>query len=209
MMNGSQRAAVALGVGYVLGRRRKLRAATVLAAATAVGGMSIGGLVMRRGAEMVVKSGVMDKVPPQVSDLADVVRGDLLTAGKAAVTSAVSGRLDSVTDSLHDRAERLRDPGAAVAEGAEAATGTAKGAAGAARSAAGGTTRRLRRRGADAEHDETQAEPDDTEDAYAEDEDAYTEDEYDEGDEPEQDERPARHTAASGRRRSPVTRTRR
>jgi hypothetical protein len=120
-MKGSTRAAMALGVGYLLGRHRKLRTATVMAVATAAGGTNVGSLVMRRGAKMLVSSGVMDKVPPQVGDLVEVVRGDLLQAGKGAATSAVSGRIDSLTDSLHNRAERLRNPEAAVAEGADAA----------------------------------------------------------------------------------------
>jgi hypothetical protein len=45
-MRGSIRAATAIGVGYVLGRRRKLRTAALLAAATAVGGKSVGGLIL-------------------------------------------------------------------------------------------------------------------------------------------------------------------
>src|SRR5258707_6985286 len=129
-MKGSTRAAVALGVGYLLGRQRKLRTATVMAVATAAGGTSVGGLVMRRGAKMLVSSGVMDKVPPQVGDLVDTVRGDLLLAGKGAATAAVSSRIDSLTDSLHGRAERLRNPGAAAAEAAGGAGQAAGGAAG-------------------------------------------------------------------------------
>ena len=221
-MNGSQRAAVALGVGYVLGRRRKLRVATVLVVTTAVGGTSVGGLVMRRGAKMIVNAGIMDKLPPQVGELVDVVRGDLLGAGKAAASAAVSSRIDSLTDSLHDRAEALRNPGAVVAEGTEAAAGaardTARGTAGAARGAATATagaarvpTQRLRGRGRGAD-----AEPDESRDDDYDDEDTYPEDDYEEGDyderEPEpdeQDERPARPAASPGRRRPSVTRTRR
>lgn len=37
-MKSGMRAATALGIGYVLGRRKKLRTATMMAAAAAVGG---------------------------------------------------------------------------------------------------------------------------------------------------------------------------
>ena len=55
-MKCSTQAAVAIGVGYLLGRRRKLRAATVMAAATAVGGTTVGGMVMSRGMKLLASS---------------------------------------------------------------------------------------------------------------------------------------------------------
>src|SRR6185437_11324132 len=109
-MKGSTRAATAIAVGYVLGRRRKLRTATLMAAATAVGGTTVGGLVMRRGMKMLGSSEALGKVAPQLADFADIVRGDLVTAGKAALTTAATSRVDALTDSLHDRAERVRNP---------------------------------------------------------------------------------------------------
>ena len=154
-MKCTMRAAVALGVGYLLGRRHKLRTATVMAVAAAAGGTSVG---------------VMDRVPPQVGEIVDAVRGDLLDAAKAAASAVVTSKIDSLADSLHDRAERLRNPGATVAEGAGAAAGaardragatagaaagaardTAAGAARAARGPASGATRRVLRRGTDSE----------------------------------------------------------
>jgi hypothetical protein len=213
-MKGSTRAAMALGVGYLLGRQRKLRTATVMAVATAAGGTNVGSLVMRRGAKMLVNSGVMDKVPPQVGDLVDVVRGDLLQAGKGAATAAVSSRIDSLTDSLHGRAERLRNPGEAAGKAAGGAVRTGRGAAGSA-------TRRLRGRGSDDDvaADEVADEPvdeeqepysdeaaDEDEDEYADDE--YADDDYDEAepaDQPEEQDAPPRRRRA----RSPVSRTRR
>ena len=112
-------AATAIGVGYVLGRRKKLRTATMLAAATAVGGTTVGGIALKRGMKMLGSTDALQKVAPQLGELADMVRGDLVAAGKAAATAAVSNRMDALTDSLHDRAERLRNPEAAVAEGAD------------------------------------------------------------------------------------------
>jgi hypothetical protein len=212
MMKSSQRAAATtLAVGYVLGRRRKLRTATLMAVAMAAGRTGVGAMVAKRGAKLLVSSKALDKVPPQVGELVDVVRDDLVAAGKAAASAAVTNRIDSLTDSLHDRAEQLRNPGAAVAEGAEAASGAArkgaKGGAGAARGAAGGATRRVRGRGAD---DEAATREDDDAAGYA-DEDTYPEDSYSadddragedrEDDEPDQ--RPARRASGAARRQPP------
>jgi hypothetical protein len=227
-MKCSTQAAVAIGVGYLLGRRRKLRTATVLAAATAVGGTSVGGMALRQGAKLLANSGVLDKMPPQVADLVDVVRGDLVNAGKAAATAAVTKRIDALTDSLHDRAERIRNPEEAVAEGADAATGaardTGKRAAGAARGAAGAATRRRRGRDLDSERaDEEPAEdatdedeePEGNYDPYDDRDEAGEDDAHDVRDEADEDEDekpakrsvPAQRTAA--RRRPVASRTRR
>ena len=141
-MKGSMRAAAAIGVGYLLGRRKKFRMATMLAAATAVGGTTVGGIALKRGMKMLGSSDALQKVAPQLGQLTDVVRGDLLAAGKAAASSALSNRMDALTDSLHDRAERVRNPEAAVADSADTAAKTGKKAAGAGKKAAGGTATR-------------------------------------------------------------------
>jgi hypothetical protein len=222
-MKGSMRAATAIGVGYLLGRRRKLRTATLMAAAYAVGGTTVGSMVLKRGMKMLNNSEVFGKIAPQLTEMTDVVRGDLLTAGKAAATAAVSNRVDSLTDSLHDHAERLRNPAAAasdVAEGAGEAAGTAgRAASGGARraaSTAGGAAQRVTgRRGTKS------AEPEDED--YREDEDfpegeADEAEDYEDGepddyaDEPDEDEPEepvaARPRRGGGSRRSPVSRTR-
>ena len=220
-MKGSMRAATAIGVGYLLGRRRKLRTATFMAAAYAVGGTTVGSMVLKRGMKMLNSTEAFGKIAPQLTDITDVVRGDLLTAGKAAATAAVSNRVESLTGSLHDRAESLRNPAAAVsdtAEGAGKAAGTAgKAASGGARraaSTAGGAAGRVTgRRGTPA------AEPEDED--YREDEDfpegeADETEDYEDGepdgyaDEPDEDEEPAAARPRRGAsRRSPVSRTRR
>ena len=115
-MKGSTRAAVALGVGYMLGRRRKLRTATVMAVATAAGGTTLGGMMFRRGAKYLGSTDAIGKLAPQAGEIADVVRGDLIGAGKAAATAAVNNRVDALTGSLHERAERLRNPGEAIGD---------------------------------------------------------------------------------------------
>lgn len=197
-MKGSARTAAALGVGYVLGRQHKLRTATMMAAVAAFGSTPAGGMVMRRGVKLLGSaSGLTDKMPPEIGEIIDVVRGDLLPAGKAAVSAAATSRVDSLTDALHERAELARDPGAAVSGAADEAKRKTGGAASAAR-------RKTRIADRDDETDEDQA--DETEEP---------EDERDEGyeeadEEPDEaDEEPLTRVRTATRRRAPVTRARR
>jgi hypothetical protein len=205
-MKGGTQAALALGVGYVLGRRRKMRMATVIAAATATGGLGgLAGAALKRGMKMAGSSEALGKFAPQLGELADTVRSDLMDAGKAAATAAVTNRLETLTDSLHERAELVRDPGAAVSGAGKAAR---SGAGKAARSAADGATRRSRRGQEAPADDEAAGEPSEEEEAYAEEPDGYEPEGYDEeADEPEDDEREAAPVRRrSTRRRSPVAR---
>jgi len=226
-MNCSTRAATAVAVGYLLGRRRKFRTAVVMAAASAVGGSTVGGMLMKRGMKVLGSTEALGKIAPQLGDIADTVREDLLTAGKAAVTTAASNRLDTLTDSIHQRAERLRNPEAVVDEAAEHAQGAARGAGraassaggraasagGRAASAAGGTARRVTgRRGSQAEaeaddeyedYEPEEPEYDEADDTAADERDEYPEDDADADDEPDTG-RPrragnGRRTAAPGR----------
>lgn len=217
-MKGSARAAAAIGLGYVLGRRRKMRTATVMAIATAAGGTSVGGMLLRGGAKMLDSADLLGKISPQVADLADTVRGDLLDAGKAAATGALTSRVDMLTDSIHERAERVRNPGAAVAEGTEQAASAGRQAgssaargAGSAVDEAGGAARAASRRGRGRgrEYDERD---DDERDANGRGgEDAAETDDYEAGDAaaevPEESAGPLRRSAP--RRRPAVTRARR
>lgn len=176
-MKGSTRAAAAIGAGYVLGRRRKLRTAAVVAATAAVGSTSVGGMVLRRGAKLLGNIGLLDAVPSEITEIVDTVRGDLLPAGKAAASAAATSRVDALTDALHERAERLRDPAAFVSDTAEGAkdeagratadaTEKAGRAAGDATEKAGRATRRVTRKASrepepEEEEPEQSAEPDD------------------------------------------------
>jgi hypothetical protein len=145
-MKGGAQVALAVGVGYLLGRRRKMRMATMIAAGAAAGGIGgLGPAVLKRGAKMLSSTDIAGKLSPQVNEIVNTVRGDLLDAGKAAAATAVTSRMDSLTDSLHERAEAFRNPEAAVA-GAGRAAGKAGGAAGEAAGRAGGSVSKLRRR---------------------------------------------------------------
>jgi len=200
-MKGGTQAALAIGVGYVLGRRRKMRMATVMAAAAATGGLgTLGGAALRRGMKMLGSTEALGKFAPQLGELADTVRTDLMDAGKAAATAALTNRIESLTDSLHDRAEVMRDPGAAVSGAGKAA----RSGAGKAGTAAAGATRRARR---------AQEVPEDEEAADLNGEEPYAEDmEEPNGYEPEAEEEEADEPEAAPvrrrttRRRSPVAR---
>src|SRR5580693_7236587 len=131
-MKGNMRAAIALGIGYALGRKKRLRTATMMAAVAAFGSSSAGSLVLQRGLKVLSNTDALGKLAPQLGELADTVRGDLLDAGKAAVGAAVSNQVDSLTSSIHDRAERLRNPADAAAGGVGEATEAAASAGSAA-----------------------------------------------------------------------------
>jgi hypothetical protein len=204
-MKGGAQTAVAIGVGYYLGRRRKMRAATALALGAATGGLGgLGPAALKRGTKLLSNTDIAGSLGPQVNDIVDTVRGDLLDAGKAAATAAVTSRLESFADNLHDRAETLRHPEAAVSETVSEAGETVSEAgetvSGAGEKVAGDTVGRLRRRGRPAE--EAEEEDEEPADEYAEDE--GDEEEPGEPGEPEEPERPRRRAS-----RSPVTRTRR
>lgn len=210
-MKGGTQTALALGVGYLLGRRRKMRLATMLAAAAATRGVGgLGGAALSRGMKMLGSTEALGKFGPQLNELADTVRSDLVDAGKAAATAAVSSRIESLTDSLHERAELVRNPGAAASGVGKAARSGAGRAAGTARSGAGQATRRLRRRDQEAADIEDEEQPRDEEESYpeeAEEPEGY-EPEAEEGYEPEAEEpepdepRVARRRTGTGRRRT-------
>jgi hypothetical protein len=193
-MKAGAQAALALGVGYVLGRRRKLRMTTVLAAAAATGGVgTLGGMGLRRGLKMLSSTGALGDLGPQLGEIAETVRGDLVDAGKAAALAAVNERIGSLSDTLHDRAETLRSPAADVAEGAGSAARDVGRRAGRAAGREEGDGRASRKR----------REPEDAEEPYDEDEDAGEPDELD-------DDRPARPVhRRPARGRSAVSRARR
>jgi hypothetical protein len=222
-MKGGTRAAVGIGVGYVLGRRRKMRLATVLAVGAATGGIAgLGGSAVRRGAQALGSTEALGKLGPQFGEIADTVRGDLVEAGKAAAVAAVSGRIDALTDSLHDRAESLRNPAAAASEAGEAVRGAGEGAGHRVRSAGGRGRQAARPDAGRRRREEGPGEPEDPgEDEYdepADDEAEYDEadDDQDRADEDQADEdgaaerRPAPARRRAGARgRAPVSRTRR
>jgi hypothetical protein len=93
--------ALAVGFGYLLGRRKKLRKALALAGAAAVGRASLrpGGL-----------AGIAGNLLSGTGQLGDLGRlgAPLATAGKAAVTAAAGSGIEAVSGKLRDRTESMR-----------------------------------------------------------------------------------------------------
>ncbi|MFC8102887.1 hypothetical protein [Streptomyces sp. NPDC057363] len=97
--------AAAVAGGYLLGRTRKARLA--LAVGTYLVGRRVGltpGRVLSQGLAGLQQT-------PQLQELTDQVRGELLTAGRAAVTAAANRGLTGLADTLRDRTDALTGTG--------------------------------------------------------------------------------------------------
>ena len=114
-MSKSSTMALAVGAGYLLGRKHKLRMAALLAAAAAAasGGGGMAGRAVRSGGKLLSSPQVLDKLPPEAAKIAGLVRSDLAQAGKAAAQAAVSSRIEGLTSALYDRADVVRGGGPA------------------------------------------------------------------------------------------------
>ncbi|MFI6824472.1 hypothetical protein ACIBJE_26550 [Micromonospora sp. NPDC050187] len=99
-MKSGTRIGLAVGLGYVLGRRRRLRTALTLAAAVAAGRMSRDPAGLRKLGDLVQAS-------PQLHNLSRL-GGPLVGAGRAAATAAVGSGIDTVSGKLRGRADALR-----------------------------------------------------------------------------------------------------
>ncbi|MGP2436265.1 hypothetical protein [Streptomyces sp. JW3] len=109
------RAALAAAVagGYLMGRTKKAKLA--FAVGSYLTGRRLGlapGQVLSQGL------GRLQQVP-QFQELSDQVRGELLTAGRAAVTAAASRRLDRFADALRERTDTLDGAGRRDEDGYE------------------------------------------------------------------------------------------
>ncbi|WP_199733470.1 hypothetical protein [Micromonospora sp. BL4] len=100
-MKTGTRIGLAVGFGYLLGRRRKLRTALTLAAAVAAGRASRdpGGL-LKRGSDLLHSS-------PQLGNLGRL-GGPLVNAGRSAATAAAGSGVDALTGRLRGSADALR-----------------------------------------------------------------------------------------------------
>ncbi|MFD7062123.1 hypothetical protein [Streptomyces sp. NPDC059906] len=105
-MNDSRTAmAAAVAGGYLLGRTKKAKLAF------AVGSYLVGRRVgLSPGQVLGQGLGSLQRAP-QVQELTDQVRGELLTAGRAAVSAAANRRLTTFADTLRDRTEALTGEG--------------------------------------------------------------------------------------------------
>ncbi|MEU9889161.1 hypothetical protein [Sphaerisporangium sp. NPDC051011] len=141
-MAGGLKVAVAVALGYFLGRHRRFKLAIALAVAGATGRLGgTRGNLLEQGMKLVSSS-------PELEKIVNSVRGELFEAGKAAASRQVS----SISAKLQARAESLQHAAngaagleetatGAATEAATGATATATGAArGAARTARGGVS---------------------------------------------------------------------
>ncbi|MER7283401.1 hypothetical protein ABT369_54160 [Dactylosporangium sp. NPDC000244] len=109
-MNCKTQVALAAGIGYLLGRQRKLRWGLLLAAAAASGRLRPGSL-LDHGARAL-------KATPELGKLGEM-GGPLVAATKDAARAAVTDRIGSISDRLRERTETLK--GRAVPEPEEEA----------------------------------------------------------------------------------------
>jgi hypothetical protein len=116
-MKSGARIATAVGFGYLLGRRKKLRTALTLAAAVAAGRAS-----QQPGGLKKIATGLLGH--PQLGSVAKL-GGPLAAAGKAAATAAAGSRIDAVSGKLRDTADALRgrSPGQEDQAGGQPETG--------------------------------------------------------------------------------------
>ncbi|MFF3357820.1 histone protein, partial [Streptomyces sp. NPDC002917] len=93
--------AAALAGGYVLGRTKKGRFA--LTAASYIAGRQFGLEPRQLVVQGIRKLGEI----PQVADLGEQLRGEVMNAGREAVTAAANRRLTTLADSLRERTLQL------------------------------------------------------------------------------------------------------
>jgi hypothetical protein len=109
-MKSAARMALVAAAAYPLGRYHKLRWALMVAALAATGRLESPGQFVLRGVKDLANS-------PELSELTDAVRGQLLGAARDAAISAASTSIGSLTDRVNDQTEALRKGGAEAAEG--------------------------------------------------------------------------------------------
>lgn len=97
-MKSQARLAVGVGIGYLLGRTRKMRLALMIAAAGATGAVGSPRQLVQRGLKQLGTS-------PELSKLTEATRGQLLTAAKTAAVTAASSRIDALNERLQGTAE--------------------------------------------------------------------------------------------------------
>ncbi|MFI6309388.1 hypothetical protein ACIBEK_04435 [Nocardia fusca] len=93
-MKGGARIALGVGIGYLLGRTRKMRWAMGLAgAAMSKRSTGLAGELLERGTSTLGGSAELTKIT-------DTVRGELLGAVRSAAVTAASNRLDALNERL-------------------------------------------------------------------------------------------------------------
>ncbi|MEU2043359.1 hypothetical protein [Nocardia niwae] len=104
-MKGGGRIALGVGIGYLLGRTRKMRFAMSLAGA-AMARRSAGtpGGLLERGTELL-------RSTPELTRITDTVRDELVGAVRSAAVTAASNRIDALSNRLQQGTTLLADQG--------------------------------------------------------------------------------------------------
>ncbi|MEU8272057.1 hypothetical protein AB0B89_33505 [Sphaerisporangium sp. NPDC049002] len=196
-MTGGLKVALAVALGYFLGRHRRFKLAVALGVAGATGRLGgARGNLLEQGLKLVSSS-------PELEKIISSVRGELFEAGKAAAKATASRQVGSLSTKLQQRAESLQhaaNVAAGLEEAAGATTGAAAGAAEGVTKTARGGVRGLRDRaagGVRAARSRVRPPAEEEEEEPYEDE--Y--DEYEDEDEEYEEEAPPRRAAAEGRGR--------
>lgn len=101
-MEGGARIALGVGIGYLLGRTRKMRFALSLAgAAMSRRGAGGPGELLKRGTSLLESS--------ELSQITDTVRGELLGAVRSAAVTAASNRIDALNARLQQQSAAPED----------------------------------------------------------------------------------------------------
>ncbi|MFQ6395587.1 hypothetical protein ACLMAJ_19255 [Nocardia sp. KC 131] len=102
-MEGGTRIAIGVGIGYLLGRTHKMRFALMMA----------GAAMSRRSsgvpAELLKQGTSLLKSSPQLTQLTDTVRGELLGAVRSAAVTAAGNRIDAFNARLEQGSTLLAD----------------------------------------------------------------------------------------------------
>ena len=114
-MSTTSRVAGAVAAGYALGRFKKLRLAVLVATA-------MSSPKLRSAAASMLQ----DRLPGGAitGTLTKEVGGRLVNVGKTAATSIVASRIDSLSQSLADRSDNLRNAGKSRADESAAGNGS-------------------------------------------------------------------------------------
>jgi hypothetical protein len=204
-MTPGMRIAAAVVGGYVLGRRKKAKAAI------AMGAWLVGKKLNLDPQKLLTEVTHQLASSPQLSGLRDQVRDEMLSAGKTMATAIVARQVNKVTSSLQDRTESLlHGPEEGVEKGVEKGKETAK-------KASKGLRGRFTRRGGDEDvgspEDDTveefdEAAEDESDASYADETEdraeSYEADE-DRGEEDEREERATNRRQPAGARRPATT----
>jgi hypothetical protein len=103
-MKSGPRIALAVGVGYALGRSRKMKLAIALA------GMMAGRKMAPNPKELLDQGTQLVGSSPEVTKLTGELRERLVDAAKTAAVAAATSKIDSLGENLNKRAEALRNP---------------------------------------------------------------------------------------------------